>query len=55
MKAKKDPRGRKPIKDKKTRVDLFIEESKVEKLGGKPAVQDLCYPLIEKEVLKIKQ
>jgi hypothetical protein len=47
MEAKKDPRGRKPVKDKKHRIDLFVEASKIKKLG-KPKILRVSYNAIEK-------
>lgn len=35
--------GRKPIEDKKQQVNLFIQTSLIEELGGKEAIQALCY------------
>ena len=35
--------GRPEIHDKKKQINLFIKESLIEKLGGKKAVQTICY------------
>jgi hypothetical protein len=37
METKKDPRGRKPLKDKKKSIRVYIRESQIKKLGGEKA------------------
>ncbi len=39
MKSKKEKRGRKPVEDKKVRLDVFVTESIIELVGGKEAAK----------------
>ncbi|MBC7914057.1 MAG: hypothetical protein H7Y07_08040 [Pyrinomonadaceae bacterium] len=49
-KLKKDPRGRKTVTDPIIQVSLNLKKSVVEQLGGKPAVQEIAYKAIEREM-----
>jgi hypothetical protein len=50
MEAKKDKRGRKPVKDKKRALRIYILESEIKQLGGeKRAIQKL-YGFVEREI-----
>jgi hypothetical protein len=48
-KKKKDPRGRKKISDPKKHINLYVETSKVEKIGGYEQTQSFCYEQIDKK------
>lgn len=50
MEAKKDTRGRKPIKDKKELLRLYLRQSAIKKLGGQKKTIDKIYAFIEKEI-----
>lgn len=50
MEKKKDPRGRKPVKDKKMCIRLYIQQSKIKKLGGEKALTKDMYEYIEEKV-----
>lgn len=53
MEAKKQTRGRKPIKDKKKALRIYVKESEIKEMGGeKKAIQKL-YAFVEREVYKI--
>lgn len=43
MKKKKSKAGRKPILDKKVRVLIFIEQSKIDKKGGMEKMKEHLY------------
>lgn len=47
---KKSNAGRKPIDDKKNTINIFIRESVINMLGGKEAVQQICYDAISNAV-----
>lgn len=51
-KAKKSNAGRKPIADKKQEVRLFVEQSKIDLLGGKEQVRQVSYKAIDKATTK---
>lgn len=54
MEAKKQTRGRKPIKDKKKALRIYILESEIKGMGGeKKAIQKL-YAFVEREVNQFK-
>lgn len=38
--------GRKPLDDKKVQVNLYVEQSVIDKHGGKEKVQEKCYRLL---------
>lgn len=46
METKKDPRGRKPLKDKKKCIRLYIRESQLKKMGGEKAFEKKAYALL---------
>lgn len=46
METKKDPRGRKPLKDKKVCIRLYIRESQLKKVGGAERFTKKAYALI---------
>jgi hypothetical protein len=41
--GKRSNAGRKPVADKKQRVDVFIETSRIEKRGGMDAMKKYLY------------
>jgi hypothetical protein len=45
METKKDSRGRKPLKDKKKCIRLYIRESQLKKMGGEKAAAKKFYDL----------
>lgn len=46
METKKDPRGRKPLKDKKKCIRLYIRESQLKKIGGEKVFTKKAYELL---------
>lgn len=50
--SEKKKSGRKNLSpdDKKYRVWLFVEQGKINKLGGEEAVKNLCYSAIENKI-----
>ena len=44
--------GRKPVSDKKGQVSLYIEQSKIKKLGGIDELKDKCYKFVDRTVLR---
>jgi hypothetical protein len=51
MEKKKETRGRKPVKDKKQTVCLYVETSKVNNAGGMDELKDKLYKHIDSEYL----
>lgn len=47
--------GRKPVEDKRLHVNIYVEESKIIKLGGNPAVQELCYKHINDTIAALPE
>jgi len=52
MEAKKQTRGRKPVKDKKKPIRIYVLESKIKKMGGEDKTIKKLYDFIEREVGK---
>lgn len=50
---KKETRGRKPLKDKKDLISLFIAKSEIKKAGGKEATKRLLYALFRSQLAEI--
>lgn len=55
MEAKKETRGRKPIKDKKKTIRIYIRESEIKEMGGEKKVIQKLYAFIEREVNKFNK
>lgn len=54
MEAKKETRGRKPIKDKKELIRIYMRQSAIKKMGGQKKVIDKIYAFIERELNSYK-
>lgn len=54
MEAKKTARGRKPIKDKKKSIRIYVRESEIKKMGGDIKLINKLYAFIEREVNNYK-
>ena len=39
--------GRKKVKDKRKQLNIYIQQSRIDLLGGDDAVKELCYFMIE--------
>lgn len=52
MELKKSTRGRKPVKDKKKTIRIYVKESEIKIMGGEAKVIHKLYSFIEKEVNK---
>lgn len=52
MEAKKETRGRKPIKDKKELVRVYLRKSEVKKLGGQKKAAARLHTLAMIELIK---
>lgn len=50
METIKDPRGRKPIKDKKKCVRLYLLDSTVTQLGGEDLLKGRIYDYIQRRI-----
>lgn len=50
-----NPRGRKPIPDKKKPLTIFILESEIERLGGLEKAKDYLYTALEVGTLYTKR
>jgi hypothetical protein len=46
--GKRKTSGRKPVADKKVQVSFYIEQSKIEKLGGLDAFKDKIIAYVER-------
>lgn len=49
MEVKKSTRGRKPIKDKKKTIRIYVKESQIKAMGGEAKAVQKLYSFIEKE------
>ena len=54
MDTKKETRGRKPLKDKKELVRIYLRLSEIKKLGGQKKAADKIYAFVEREINGIK-
>lgn len=54
MEAKKQTRGRKPVKDKKKPIRIYVLESEIKKMGGESKTIQKLYAFIEREVSQFK-
>ena len=54
MEAKKSTRGRKPVKDKKKTIRIYVRESEIKEMGGEKRTIQKLYGFIEREVNKFK-
>ena len=52
METKKDPRGRKPLQDKKKCIRLYLYDSTVNKLGGEDVLKARIYGYLERRAGK---
>jgi hypothetical protein len=52
MEAKKSSRGRKPIKDKKKTIRIYVRESEIKEMGGEKKVIQKLYSFIQYELDK---
>ena len=50
MKKKKSKAGRKPIEDKKVRVVLFFNQSKIKEKGGDTKFKEYIYEKINNQI-----
>lgn len=53
MEDKKQTRGRKPVKDKKKALRIYILESEIKQMGGEKKATDKLYAFVEREVNKV--
>lgn len=51
METKKQTRGRKPVKDKKKAIRIYIYESEIKAMGGEKKTIQKLHMFVEKEVL----
>lgn len=54
MEAKKSTRGRKPVKDKKKTIRIYVRESEIKEMGGDKKIVQKLYAFIEREVNNFK-
>jgi hypothetical protein len=54
MEAKKTARGRKPIKDKKKTIRIYVRESEIKEMGGEKKLIQKLYGFIEREINHFK-
>lgn len=52
METKKDPRGRKPLQDKKKCLRLYLYESTVTRLGGEDLLKARIYGYLKRRIGK---
>jgi len=52
MEAKKETRGRKPLKDKKELVRVYLRQSEIKKLGGTKKAASKLHTLAMLELIK---
>lgn len=48
--GKRNNSGRKKAKDPKKQVDVYVESSKVDKLGGKEGLKEFIYSKIDEAI-----
>lgn len=54
MESKKETRGRKPVKDKKETIRIYLRNSEIKYMGGEKKLIQKLYAFIEREVNGIK-
>lgn len=53
--GKREGAGRPEKKDKKKRLTLYVEDSKIESVGGEQPAKEIAYKAISKEAKKKKK